>query len=392
MRAEAEQLEEAHADADEIPEEVDQRLCEIETAMTAIDERPVTYAPADIASAGAFVSIDGSGRLRIERGYVRPEDEAPIEKEAAAKTEEEIEANASSAASATKAASPDDGAVQREPADDDDEGLRPLPDKLLTELTAYRTLALREAIGNDPSVAFLAALHVLCLKQFYHYGSDSCLEIEPKTVAFGAQAPGLGDTSLATKVDARHNDWAQQLPAEPGDLWDALMTFDAETQQRLFAHCVSLTVNAVHEAWSRRPRAIAHADRLARVLSLDIAATGWAPTVDNFFGRVTKARIVEAVREAKGAEQAKRIEQLKKGDMAQAAEQMLSGSGWLPEPLRTPGRMAQGSEPSTVAATDVDAVVEETAGTGNETAIDEIVAQGDADDASVDAPQDVAAE
>lgn len=392
LRAEAEQLEAAHADVDEIPEEVDQRLCEIETAMAAIDDRPVTYNPADIASAGAFVSIDGSGRLRIERGYVRPEDEAPIEKEVAAETEEEIEANVSSAASATKAASPDDGAVQREPADDDDEGLRPLPDKLLTDLTAYRTLALREAIGNDPGVAFLAALHVLCLKQFYQYGSDSCLEIEPKTVAFGAQAPGLGDTSLATKVDARHNDWAQQFPAEPGDLWDALMTFDAETQQRLFAHCVSLTVNAVHEAWSRRPRAIAHADRLARVLSLDITATGWAPTVDNFFGRVTKARIVEAVREAKGAEQAKRIEQLKKGDMAQAAEQMLSGSGWLPEPLRSPGRMAQGSEPSTVTATDVDAVVEETAGTRNETAIDEIAARRDADDASVDATQDVAAE
>ena len=27
---------------------------------------------------GAFVSIDGSGHLRIERGYVRPEDEAPV--------------------------------------------------------------------------------------------------------------------------------------------------------------------------------------------------------------------------------------------------------------------------------------------------------------------------
>ena len=78
LRAEAEQLEEAHAEADEIPEEVDQRLGEIETAIAAIEERPVNYDPADIARAGAFVSIDGSGRLRIERGYVRPEDEAPI--------------------------------------------------------------------------------------------------------------------------------------------------------------------------------------------------------------------------------------------------------------------------------------------------------------------------
>ena len=79
LRAEAEQLEEAHADADEIPEEVDQRLGEIETAIAAIEERPVNYDPVDIARAGAFVSIDGSGRLRIERGYVRPEDEAPME-------------------------------------------------------------------------------------------------------------------------------------------------------------------------------------------------------------------------------------------------------------------------------------------------------------------------
>jgi len=393
LRAEAEQLEEAHADADEIPEEVDQRLGEIETAIAAIEERPVSYDPVEIARAGAFVSIDGSARLRVERGYVRPEDEVSLIEPDVPDQENENETSASpsSALAASKVVAPNGGAVQSEPAEDEDEGLRPLPDKLLTELTAYRTLALREAVGNDPGVAFRAALHVLCLKLFYHYGSDSCLEIEPKSVAFGAQAPGLGDTPLATKVDARYHDWSQQLPADPGDLWDALTIFDAETQQRLFAHCVSLTVNAVHEAWSRRPRAIAHADRLAHVLSLDIAATGWTPTVDNFFGRVTKARIIEAVREAKGAEQAKRIEPLKKGDLAREAEQMLAGSGWLPEPLRTPGRAQHGSETASV-SDHVESAVEETAAIEHETAIDEIVDESDAGDASVDEPQDVAAE
>jgi len=391
--AEAEQLEEAHADADEIPEEVDQRLGEIETAIAAIDERPVSYDPVEIARAGTFVSIDGSGRLRVERGYIRPEDEVSLTEPDGPDQENENETSASpsSALAASKAVAPNGGAVQSEPAEDEDEGLRPLPDKLLTELTAYRTLALREAVGNDPGVALRAALHVLCLKLFYHYGSDSCLEIEPKSVTFGAQAPGLGDMPLATKVDARHHDWSQQLPADPGDLWDALTTFDAETQQRLFAHCVSLTVNAVHEAWSRRPRAIAHADRLAQVLSLDIAATGWTPTVDNFFGRVTKARIIETVREAKGAEQAKRIEQLKKGGLAREAEQMLAGSGWLPEPLRTPGRALHRSETASV-SDHVESTVEETAAIEHETAIDEIVDESDAGDASVDESQDVAAE
>jgi ParB family chromosome partitioning protein len=393
LRAEAEQLQESHADADEIPDEVDQRLGELETAIAAIEERPVSYDPAEIARSGAFVSIDGSGRLRVERGYIRPEDEAPLTEPDVPDQENENETSASpsSAFAASKAVAPNGGAVQSEPTEDEDEGLRPLPDKLLTELTAYRTLALREAVGNDPGVAFRAALHVLCLKLFYHYGSDSCLEIEPKSVAFGAQAPGLGDTPLATKVDARHHDWSKQLPADPGDLWDALTTFDAGTQQRLFAHCISLTVNAVHEAWNRRPRAIAHADRLAHVLSLDIAATGWTPTVDNFFGRVTKARIIEAVREARGAEQAKRIEQLKKGDLAQEAEQMLADSLWLPEPLRTPGRALHGSETASVSDR-VESTVEETAAIEHETAIDEIVDESDAGDASADASQDIAAE
>ena len=36
------------------------------------------YDPAEIANAGVFVTIDSNGSLIAERGYVRPEDEAPI--------------------------------------------------------------------------------------------------------------------------------------------------------------------------------------------------------------------------------------------------------------------------------------------------------------------------
>ena len=82
LRAEAERLEEDAAQADEVPEEVDQRLSEIEAEIDALDERPPVYDPAEIALAGVFVSIDGSGKLRVERGYVRPEDEPPVVEEA----------------------------------------------------------------------------------------------------------------------------------------------------------------------------------------------------------------------------------------------------------------------------------------------------------------------
>jgi ParB family transcriptional regulator, chromosome partitioning protein len=79
---------------------------------------------------------------------------------------------------------------------------------------------------------------------------------------------------------------------------------------------------------------IAQADRLARAVGLDMVEAGWRPTVDNYLGRVTKPRILEAVREAKGEHAAQLIDHLNKTEMAKEAERLLDGTGWLPEPLR----------------------------------------------------------
>jgi ParB family chromosome partitioning protein len=351
LRQESEVIEEASAAADEISEETEARLAEIETEIEAIHNRPLIYDPAEMANAGAFVRIDGAGRLRVERGYVRPEDEVQVEEPEAHVSTDVGRDQAGDAddrgdmdeavriASAVNDAHAYGDANSDEPTEpaEEDEGMRPLSDRLLTELTAFRTLALRDAVGNDPSIAYLAVLHNLCLRLFYRYGLDSCLDIEAKSVMFGNQAPGLADTVLAVRVDERHRNWADQLPEDSGALWAALQTFDTDSREALFAHCVSLTVNAVHDGYDRRPKAMAHADRLAEAVSLDVAAAGWTANVDNFFGRVTKARILDAVCEVKGADRAEAIRHLKKGEMAEQAEQLLSRSGWLPEPLRTVG-------------------------------------------------------
>ncbi|MCC6887279.1 MAG: ParB N-terminal domain-containing protein [Hyphomicrobiales bacterium] len=368
LRAEYKKLEQAHADVEELPEEVDQRLGEIETALAALDERPVKCDPEEIARAGAFVSIDGSGVLRVERGYVRPEDEPAV-------PETEAETGAADAGvvdpPAVEGAVPEvSGPVDREEPEED-EGLKPIPDRLMTELTAYRTLALRDALAQNPDVAFLAALHALCLKLFYHYTSETCLEIDVKSVVFGSQAPGLNDTVIAKAVDDRHRRWSEQLPREPGDLWDMLLALDIDSRQALFAHCVALSINAVHESWNRRPRALAHADCLAETVGLDVMAAGWSPTVDNYLGRVTKARILQAVREVKGEQAAQLIDHLKKGEMAERAQELLAGSGWLPEPLRTPGRAITtvSQAPEVEARSPVESSGEDSAATGCETAM-----------------------
>lgn len=334
LQQEVDDIETASAEAEELTDEQDERMGELETAIAALNARPVVFDADEIARAGAFVSIAADGSLRVDRGYVRPEDELPVEPEAEVGTDEDP-AYAAAEVEGAEAAIFAGSAPAVEP--EEDEGLRPIPDRLLTELTAHRTLALRHALGERPDIAFLAALHALALGVFYTYRSDTCLELDLKSVQFGSQAPGLNDTALARSLDERQQSWRSALPKESGELWGALETFDADSRDALFAHCVSLSVNAVHEAWNRRPRAFAHADRLAQAVDLDMAAS-WTPSAANFLGRVTKARIQQAVAEARGPRAADRIEPLKKVEMATEAETLLAGSGWLPEPLRTPGR------------------------------------------------------
>jgi ParB family transcriptional regulator, chromosome partitioning protein len=348
LRAEFEKLEAEYAEADELPDAVDQRLGEIESVLEALDARPASYDPADIARAGVFVSIDADGELCVERGYVRREDEPPVhvepeaESEAPEKTEGERPVQRAVITVGGGAPSP-----AAPPAEEED-GIKPLAERLVTELTAHRTLALRDAVANDPDTAFLAVLHALCLKAFYRSLSESCLEIEARSSSFGTQAPGLNDTPSAKAIDARQQNWLRQLPTEVANLWDALIGLDADGRAALFAHCASLSLNAVHDPWNRRPRGIAHADRLALAVNLDMAVAGWTPTVDNYLGRVTKARILEAVREGKGEAPAQLIDHLKKPDMAKEAERLLAGTGWLPEPLRTPAAETTAAENAAV--------------------------------------------
>ena len=62
----------------------------------------------------------------------------------------------------------------------------------------------------------------------------------------------------------------------------------------------------------------------------------WRPTVQSYLGRVTKPHILEAVREGVSEEAAERMENMKKQDMAEAAEQLVIATGWLPALMRTP--------------------------------------------------------
>lgn len=399
LQAEYDGLVAEYEDAPELPEEVDARLGELETAIEAIDTRPVAFDPAEVARAGAFVSIDRNGALLVERGYVRPEDELPIEPEPGPEVADEARSLAANYGGGESITAEDQPPA---PEPEEDEGMKPLSDRLVSELTAYRTVALRHAVSERADVAYLAVLHALTLKVFYSYAQDSCLELDLRVVSFPAQTPGLTDSAPANALRTAHENWDQHLPGEPEVLWDTLVGWDQESRDALFAYVVSHGVNAVVEPYSRRPRATVHADKLAQAVDLDVATTGWIPTTDTFLGRVTKARILAAVAEAKGQRAADRIEHLKKGEMVEHTAELLAGTGWIPEPLRTPGRLLafeRREDGNTVStdqadpiATEPAEVVEETAEDGGETAMGEDELSGEDAWAEAEAPHAVAAE
>ena len=343
LTAEQAKLESEYESADELPDEVDARLGEIEEALAAFDSRPVRYEPAEIARAGVFVSIDADGHLAADRGYVRPEDEP---KQVGSEDLQEGEIGGADetapAAPAQRTVITIGGDLPEE--DGDDDAIKPLPERLVSELTAHRTLALRDAVGNNPQVALTALLHKLCLDTFQHSAPGGCLEASVRHVFFPAQAVDLKDSPSAKAVADRHEAWKAELPKDDHSLWDWLAALDDGRRAALLAHCVSFGVNALYEKGDRYggpdvsahgvQQRIAQADRLARAVGLDMVEAGWRPTVDNYLGRVTKPRILEAVREAKGDQAAQLIDHLKKAEMAKEAERLLEGTGWLPEPLR----------------------------------------------------------
>lgn len=353
---------------DDMTADVDARYDALRQELAAFDDPQLVYSDAERANAGVFVSIAHGGALRVDRGYVRREDEPTIDGPEAC-TVQAPDSAADEDSDRTAASCPTSGA--RADADDEPEndGTKPISDRLLAELTAVRTVALREALGRDPRVAFLACLHALCLRLFYRYAQSSCVEIVPTSATLAASAaPGLGDMPAAQAIDARHRAWEARLGGEPDTLWATLAAFDDADRQALFAHCVGLSVNAVSEPWNRRPQAVAHADRLAGALDLDLSAT-WQPTAETYLGRVTKAHILHAVREARGETVSARLSGLKKPLMAEQAEVLLDGTGWLPEALRSPAYTLSvpatvgcdaevPAEAATVAASEVDAAAD----------------------------------
>ncbi|MDQ8754807.1 ParB/RepB/Spo0J family partition protein [Sphingosinicella sp. LHD-64] len=347
LSAEYDALAEGYESFEEMPEEMAAKLEAVSDEIDAFSAKRSAYAPNVIANGGAFVILNHDGSARIERGFVRAEDEA------LADPKPEPEEGDATDPQIGEDEQPEGGDEDVQDADEDEEPGKPISDSLTRDLSAHRTLALRVALAEQPGMVLIALTHTLTAQLFYSYAEAGCLEVRPTVTPLGSHADGIEDTPLAARASEQHEAWAERMPRDVADLWGFIVGLDEAKRIALLAHCAARTVNALRLPWDRKPRSLQTADRLAGALALDVAKD-WTPSVDSYLGRVTKAHIVEAVTEGVSEDAARRIADMKKPDMAQAAEQLLSGTGWLPAVLRTPE--PEGADPAPVEPEDADSV------------------------------------
>jgi ParB family chromosome partitioning protein len=258
---------------DDLPPDVDERFAELEAEIERIDALRHAYGADEIARGGAFVVLNHDGTARIERGFIRSEDEAPEPEEGAdgETVIDGVRVNADGEIIEDGDHDEDGNHVSDlEPEEEEGDAAKPISDLLTRDLTAHRTLGLRLTLGEQPDVALIAVTHALAAQTFYRGVDAHALEIRPNSVHLGGHADGIEDTAAAKLLADRHAGWAADMPQ-------------------------------------------------------DVAA--------------------------------ERIAAMKKQAMAEAAEQLLTGTGWLPPLLRTE-RPAWLDTPQTDAEADADAIAE----------------------------------
>ncbi|MBP1848322.1 ParB family chromosome partitioning protein [Rhizobium petrolearium] len=322
QQAELDRLEEEYAEIEEMIEagvaddEAEPRAEAIQARMAALMEPSEAYDPDGLAMAGCYVLMDYYGNLSVERGLIRIEDE-PDEADDEAEGADSI-----------------DEPVTRQ----DEEKQEPvfsLSAAMVQELTAQKTAIIRAELAHNPEVALAAVVHAMLTDLFNSYGSndETCLEVKVKSERLETSIKDPAACKGIAAMDDLKENYGHTVPGNPRHLWDWCLEQPTATLLDLLAYAAARSVNALQLPHFERKVQRAHAERLARALKIDM--TLWfEPTADNYFGRISKTGMVQAVTEAKGADFASGISGMKKADAAAFAERQVAGTGWLPALLR----------------------------------------------------------
>ena len=298
----------------------------LQTKLKALLESLCVWPVELMAEAGCVLFVGSKGTAEVKFGLIRPDDRASM-------------------AEAAKQARPTDGP---------DNALVSLPsgksrpvhsDKLMRRLTAHRVAAVQAELIQRPDVALAAITAHLAVKLMKdgfrcHRGGDDALTLSVSDTHDGLrrETEDMAGSAAWKAMETERVHWVSLLPEAGPTLFPWVMKQDQATVMRLLTFLVATSVTGV----SGIERETQTTDALAEALELDMRKW-WTATAASYFEHVSKARVLEVVTEAAGANAASPLASLKKDAVVAGAEQTLTGLGWLPPMLRTGSAVPSGA-------------------------------------------------
>lgn len=312
---------------------------DIAARQRAIQQGLRVWAPAIKSVAGAIVTVGREGDAEIIRGLLRDSDRKAI---AASRSKAQAQARRAAAGDASTDAGhtgvSDDGDDQGGSAATTPESGVPqraeFSEAMTRRLAAHRTLALQVMLSRNTSVALVALAHALALRVFgddyRRTGAALQITAQASDHALTSAADDLKAATAWLAFDTAREAWIKRLPQDRSAWFAWLLELPQAELLDLLAVCAASTVSALPSTGTAF-----EANALAVAVGLDMA-DWWTPTAEGFLSHVSKAQIVQALKEAAPGLAADGVESMKKDVLVNTASARLAGKRWLPTPLRRP--------------------------------------------------------
>ncbi|NTA40600.1 ParB/RepB/Spo0J family partition protein [Agrobacterium salinitolerans] len=325
---------EDYAEGEPAIEADEAELAGIESRMEAIRSAAKVYDSEERALAGCIVTIGNGGTLQIEQGLVRPDDLAALHLLRNPQPDPETAGDGEAASAGSV------HALSARHGDDDDEAEQAVTYSaaLIEELTAIRTVAMRNELVTRPNLALAVMLYPLVLKTFLtgngYWRVGAAVEISGQLKDLVPSIKEPEACAALTEWTRIHETWGYKLPGDPGDLWEWLLGQPQHELLELLAVVTAANINAVEAKHDHDRDRLAHADQLATALKLDMNSH-WEAQAP-FLSRLSKVQIAEVMEDAGCAKSAiKAVGKASKAEAVALAEKALAGKAWLPGPLRS---------------------------------------------------------
>jgi ParB family chromosome partitioning protein len=294
------QLEALEKESEDVQEEID-----------AIEDRQFIVDPDEAALAGAIVTLDHAGAVKVHLGLIRPEDKKEMQKIAAATR-------------VLAGEPPEEGDIPKEKSVHSE--------RLTRQLTAHRTAALQVEVAARTDVALVVLAHKLMLTVFKfgrsHHRIESAAQITLTHTYLESESDDVKSCLALAKFNDKQAEWEDMLP-EPEKLFDWLLSQDQSVILKLLAHCTAYSLNTVQGNENTNVPAA----QIGKAVGLDMA-NWWQPTRETYFAQVSKHHIINVVSAAISPEIAKPMADMKKIPLTEAAEENMRDSRWLPPILQ----------------------------------------------------------